>query len=268
MLKNTHTRTLAQISQKIKAVEKRKLISGIVEIGKLLREGERLCEHGEYVAWIRREFSWSHQTALNYRNVFDLTQNPNHLDFDKLNITQSALYLVAGMKGDHEKVARKAIINTAKRRRVTFPIACEIIDKFEELPPLKPPSSSPPPSFEEPPIEPIEGEGETPPSGSPPPDRSPPIDQPTEDLNLKDGGVAFPRSEQPAAPNPELMAALSTVSRYSLHFAVWPEVIEAIGLVKLRGIIEALNAIYETHCDKNVVKAKADRAADRARGLH
>src|ERR1700730_8219435 len=98
MLKNTHTRTLAQISQKIKAVEKRKLISGIVEIGKLLREGERLCEHGEYVGWIRREFSWSHQTALNYRNVFDLTQNPNHLDFDKLNITQSALYLVAGMR--------------------------------------------------------------------------------------------------------------------------------------------------------------------------
>jgi hypothetical protein len=42
----------------------------VVEIGKLLCEASEECEHGEYLAWIKLEFGWSHGTSLNYRAMF------------------------------------------------------------------------------------------------------------------------------------------------------------------------------------------------------
>src|ERR1700694_650508 len=98
----TNTRTLSQISQKIKLLEKnnksmeKKTIGNVVEIGKLLREADDQCKHGDYQAWIKREFThWSHSTALNYRSVYDLTQNRNVTNLAGLDISLNALYLLA-----------------------------------------------------------------------------------------------------------------------------------------------------------------------------
>jgi hypothetical protein len=81
----TNTR-LPQITKAIKVLEK-KSIQNVVEIGKLLCEASEECEHGEYLAWIKLEFGWSHGTSLNYRNVYVLCQNRKICDFDKLNIS-------------------------------------------------------------------------------------------------------------------------------------------------------------------------------------
>jgi len=64
----TNTR-LPQITKAIKVLEK-KSIQNVVEIGKLLCEASEECEHGEYLAWIKLEFGWSHGTSLNYRAMF------------------------------------------------------------------------------------------------------------------------------------------------------------------------------------------------------
>jgi hypothetical protein len=128
----TNTRTLAQISQKIKKLEKR-TIQNVIEIGKLLHEASEKCEHGEYKNWLKSEFSWSDQTALNYRHVYALTQKPNSLDFAQLNISISAVYFIARMLKDGQELyqaAAKAIIAAAKKDRVTYPIAIGIWNKY------------------------------------------------------------------------------------------------------------------------------------------
>src|SRR6266481_4260021 len=128
----TDTRTLPQIAKAIKALEK-KTIENVVEIGKLLHEASEKCEHGEYATWLKTEFSWSDQTALNYRSVYNLTQKPNSLDFGKLNISVSAVYFVARLLRDNtprKTKTAKVIIEAAKKSRITYPIAAAM---FEEL---------------------------------------------------------------------------------------------------------------------------------------
>jgi Protein of unknown function (DUF3102) len=141
-------KALAAISKKIHALEKNNL-SNVLRIGGLLREAsEQICGHGEYQDWLKREFGWSYQTALNYRNVYDFAaasssrwrqtfsprsvpEKPNGWvfgDLDDLNITLSALYLVAAMKGEDEQDSRLAIIEAAKKGRVTYRTAREIIE--------------------------------------------------------------------------------------------------------------------------------------------
>jgi hypothetical protein len=231
MAKNKQS--LAQISRKIKALEKNS-IKNAIEIGKLLHEAYEQCDHGEYMKWLDAEFSWSHQTSLRYRSIYNLTQNQHGVDFNSLNISLTALYLVARMKDDGEQVACKAIINTAKRRRVTYRIAHDIIAKLN--PSLRPPPPSPP--IELPPIGPR------------------PIEPLDDDL--------------PSDPNNpddenELAAALRTVLRYSECSAAWPKAIQAIGgRVKLQEIIETEKSVYEKHCGKDAIQAKADRAEAKA----
>jgi hypothetical protein len=129
----TNTRTLPQIAKAIKTLEKR-TIQNVIEIGKLLHEASEKCKHGEYMNWVKSEFSWSGQTALNYRHVYNATQKPNSLDFTKLNISISAVYFVARMFRDDPcpeiKAAAKAVITAAKKDRVNYPIAVAIYEKY------------------------------------------------------------------------------------------------------------------------------------------
>jgi Protein of unknown function (DUF3102) len=129
---------LDKIAKKIKAKEKGGIRS-VIEIGRLLHEASEQCEHGEYMDWLKREFEWSHDTAMNYRNVYELSQNPNCSDFDQLNISATALYVVAKMKGDDQNAARDAVLEAARKGRVSRAVAAEIIEGF------KPPSAEPDP---------------------------------------------------------------------------------------------------------------------------
>jgi Protein of unknown function (DUF3102) len=123
--------TLPQIAKAIKALEK-KTIANVVEIGRLLHEAKEQCEFGEYMKWLESEFGWSHDTALNYRNVYDLKIRTRS-DFADWDITLSALYLVARLLKDDEPDHRgvgEAILAAAQRGRVSHSIAKEISGKY------------------------------------------------------------------------------------------------------------------------------------------
>jgi Protein of unknown function (DUF3102) len=201
MTKTTHSKgdaepdniaTLAQISAKIKALEKaheKKSIQNVVAIGKLLHEAEDQCDHGEYMKWVKSEFEeWSHQTALNYRDVYELSQNPNILEFDKLNIALSALYRISYYfldqndsddQDDQEQLAiGMAVVEAARHRRISFKEACKICEEMEgRLYDEKQPKPKPEPDDEEdeepapkpkpkPPVpDDLDDEDDTPPDG-------------------------------------------------------------------------------------------------------
>src|ERR1700722_13824068 len=94
--------SLAEIATQIKLLEK-KSIANVVTIGRLLHVAhEQVCEHGEYMKWLKSEFGWSRGTALNYRNVYELSENRKIYDFAKLDISVSALYMAARLLKDDE----------------------------------------------------------------------------------------------------------------------------------------------------------------------
>jgi hypothetical protein len=240
----TNRKTLPQIAKAIKLLEKHN-ISNVVEIGRLLQEAFDTCEHGEYGPWLKTEFAWSDQTALNYRSVYDLTQKPNNLDFAKLNISLSAVYLVAELLKDEDstnQAAAKAIIKAAKQGRITRTMANNIslqleyekIDaeraaKAAEHPPGKPPSMD---DLEAP----IPDDADD--------DKTPP--QQCDDESVE-----------------QLIEVLAGLKFYAIRqqHPAWPKAIEAIGLEKLLELSEWLQAIHDAHCKKSSVKAAADRAA-------
>jgi len=134
------TAALTQISTKIKALEK-KTINNVVLIGRLLQEAADQCKHGQYKKWLKAEFAWSQQTAMNYRDIYALSQNPKILDFDKLDISISALLLIKeyildqtdpDSSHDEDELAKgMAVIEAARQRRVSYKEANKIIDEIE-----------------------------------------------------------------------------------------------------------------------------------------
>jgi hypothetical protein len=119
-------RSLAQIAQAIKALEKRG-IRDIVEIGKLLHEAEQKCEYGDYMKWIEENFDFSHDTSRNYRAAFQLARNPNCSDFARWNISVAGFYLIAATMDKGDVRAAKAVIREARKRRVSSREASKII---------------------------------------------------------------------------------------------------------------------------------------------
>jgi hypothetical protein len=130
------TQTLAQISQQIKALEKNN-IQNVIKIGQLLHEASEQIKHGEYMAWIKTEFGWSHETSRRFRDIYALSQNPQIVDFDKLNISISALYLAAHLllrdkPQPADQATGEAIIAAARQDRVTYKLANDILEKHRE----------------------------------------------------------------------------------------------------------------------------------------
>jgi hypothetical protein len=126
----TNVRTLPQIAKAIKALEK-KTIHNVVEIGKLLHEAS---EHDKYLEWLKSEFGWSQRTAYNYRDVYELSQNCKICNFDKLDISISALYLAAKLILHNDDLPSHitigmAIIEAARHGRVSYQMANDIWEK-------------------------------------------------------------------------------------------------------------------------------------------
>jgi hypothetical protein len=248
-----NTRTLAQIVQKIKALEKsnagfeKRTIGQVIEIGGLLEEASEsgLILHGEYMDWIEKEFpSWTHQTSLNYRSVYKLTQKSKRLDFTKLNISLNALYFVASLRDDgkvsgcDDTKARDTILKAATQRRVTFTMA-KGMAKF----------ASPPPTPQS--VEPLDDEVVTAEmdAGPEPDDEAGPIEPLDEEI-----------SDEP--PN-ELATALDKIlTRYSNpQDPAWQNAVDSKSisnkkLIKITLIFAEVSSMYFS---RDKVKATADR---------
>jgi hypothetical protein len=109
---------LPEIAKAIRAIEKaldKVALPEVLKMGKLLHEASETCEHGEYMKWVANEFEWSHQTSLNYRNLYDFSKFPNVGNLARLNMSLSTLYSPANF------VRPSCLFPSASRRgRSTF----------------------------------------------------------------------------------------------------------------------------------------------------
>ena len=112
--------SLAGIASQIRTLEKNNVVN-VIAIGGLLEQAAALVEHGEYMVWLLANFGWSHGTSLNYRKVYQLTQNRKICDFDQLNISLSALYLAA--QCIDKPATCDAIFEAARAGRVSYSTA-------------------------------------------------------------------------------------------------------------------------------------------------
>jgi hypothetical protein len=120
MSKNNTTRALAKLASEIKTFEKNS-VSNVVEIGRRLHDASEILKpHGEYQEWLKGEFGWSYRTAVRYRDAHKFAQKCQIVTFEKLNLSLSALHLVAAMKSDDEQDVREAIIKAATEGRVSY----------------------------------------------------------------------------------------------------------------------------------------------------
>ena len=118
---------LQQISAQIRKFEKN-TIGNVVAIGCLLLDAREHCEHGEYQAWLDREFAWSYRTCLRYSYAFDFAEKCQPGTFENLNLSLGALHIAADPATSDEEQA--AIIKAAHNGRVTATIAETIIHEL------------------------------------------------------------------------------------------------------------------------------------------
>jgi len=74
-------------------VQLRRAAQDIWEIGQKLVEVRSRLKHGQFEAWLKAEFGWSHRTAYNFINVYEAFSKP--ANFAEIEIAASALYLLA-----------------------------------------------------------------------------------------------------------------------------------------------------------------------------
>jgi Protein of unknown function (DUF3102) len=87
---------LAQRAEHIRGVcdcATKHLIEHVVIIGRNLVEAKKICPHGEWLPWLKREFDWSHSTADRFMQVYRQKDKlPTVGNFD---IPLNVLYLLA-----------------------------------------------------------------------------------------------------------------------------------------------------------------------------
>jgi hypothetical protein len=100
--------------------------ASVFEIGELLVEAEAACEHGEWRAWLKSEFEWSHDTARNYMNAARLVANDERVRH--LRVPATIIYALAD---DVDEITPKlidALVEaTASGRRLSVSDADSII---------------------------------------------------------------------------------------------------------------------------------------------
>jgi Protein of unknown function (DUF3102) len=102
---------VAEHAEKIRCLGKR-VVADVIEIGRRLTECKKLLGHGNWGAWLDREFGWSDRQALNFMRVYELAESKSE-NFSDLHLPVSVLYLLAAPSTPPE--VRKEVIEQAKR---------------------------------------------------------------------------------------------------------------------------------------------------------
>jgi Protein of unknown function (DUF3102) len=117
------TADLAEHAAAIKALGRR-VAADIVEIGRRLTEAKGIAGHGNWLPWLKREFGWTDDTALNFTRVYEMSKSRNFRD---LNIGVSSLYLLAApstpQAARNEVVARAEAGETLSHKTVKATVA-------------------------------------------------------------------------------------------------------------------------------------------------
>jgi hypothetical protein len=107
---------LAEHAAVIRALGRR-VVGDVIEIGRRLIDAKALCgDHGSWLPWLKREFGWTEQTALNFMRVADPDKSKKFLDMD---VPMSGLYLLAAPSTPPAVVGAIA----AKPKGKTIPLA-------------------------------------------------------------------------------------------------------------------------------------------------
>jgi hypothetical protein len=99
---------LAEHAAAIRALGKR-VIDDVIEIGRRLADCKERVGHGGWRLWLKHEFGWTDDTALNFMRVYEMSKSRN---FRNLNIGVSSLYLLAAPSTPGE--ARATVMERAE----------------------------------------------------------------------------------------------------------------------------------------------------------
>jgi hypothetical protein len=107
----------------------RRVVGDVIEIGRRLTEAKKLCGHGNWLPWLKREFGWSENTALRFMRAHELSSSLKSAKLADLEIPVSGLYLLAAPSTPPEVV--DAVIERAKAGE--HPKHAEIVQAIAEM---------------------------------------------------------------------------------------------------------------------------------------
>jgi hypothetical protein len=124
-------RTLSVIADELHAALKRET-DEIIDIGGLLTEAKAHMKHGEWLPWLRNEFSMSERSAQRYMKAHEFTKSATVSDF---NLSPTALYLLSadnywkglGVEREVHEEVTAAVLKEAVKKRVGVAEAKKII---------------------------------------------------------------------------------------------------------------------------------------------
>jgi hypothetical protein len=121
----------------------------LIDIGRRLTEAKAICGHGNWQAWLSREFSWHENTARNYMRLHELSLKSTNIVDLKLPVT--ALLLIA--RRSTPEAVRREIIDKAECgdelthddiREAVAETEPEAVESEAEKPEPKPRAATPP----------------------------------------------------------------------------------------------------------------------------
>ena len=124
-------RTLSVIADELHAALKRET-DEIIDIGGLLTEAKAHMKHGEWLPWLRNEFSMSERSAQRYMKAHEFAKSATVSDF---NLSPTALYLLSaddywkglGVEREVHEEVTAAVLKEAVKKRVGVAEAKKII---------------------------------------------------------------------------------------------------------------------------------------------
>jgi len=93
VLNQASSEKLAAAAARIRTLRKG-LIADVIEIGRVLSECKALLVHGQWIAWLNREFQWSERTARNFIAAYELAEDKS-ANFADFNLNVSSIFLLA-----------------------------------------------------------------------------------------------------------------------------------------------------------------------------
>jgi Protein of unknown function (DUF3102) len=101
-------RTLDVITAEIQQIERR----NVFDIGKLLVEANKVCDHGDWLPWLKAEFEWSHDTARNYMNAYRLADDDERVR--NLTVPLRIIYALANDVDEYTPGMIDALVEATK----------------------------------------------------------------------------------------------------------------------------------------------------------
>lgn len=118
---------ILQRTNEIKAIMRR-TSQDIIHIGQKLIEIKQYLGHGQFIKWLKSEFNWSISSATKFMQV---AQQFEFVNFTNLNITASALYLIAAPSVP-KKIRAEILERASSGENISYTKVKTIIDQHKK----------------------------------------------------------------------------------------------------------------------------------------